>query len=102
MELLVTGRQIGADEAAAIGLANQIVAPDELIPKGLKVGRRIAANGPAAVRITKQAIVRGTALNLTAALPMETGIFGDCFATPGQKEGMRAFLEKRAPRFKGG
>ncbi|OGA54241.1 MAG: enoyl-CoA hydratase [Betaproteobacteria bacterium RIFCSPLOWO2_12_FULL_62_58] len=101
MELLVTGRQVKADEALAIGLVNQVVAAAEIMRKGLEIARLIASKGPLAARYTKEAVVRGADMDLAEALALESRLFGRCCATQDQKEGMRAFLEKRSPKFEG-
>lgn len=101
MELLVTGRQVKADEALAIGLVNQVVAAGNLMSRGLEMARLIASKGPLAVRYTKEAVVRGADMTLAPALALESRQFGRCCTTRDQKEGMRAFLEKRAPKFQG-
>ncbi|GAB4356477.1 MAG: short-chain-enoyl-CoA hydratase [Gammaproteobacteria bacterium] len=101
MELVTTGRQVKADEALRIGLANRVVAPEGLMEAALESARLIASRGPVAVRLAKEAIQRGQDLELDAALVLESEVFGLCFATEDQKEGMAAFLEKRAPEFKG-
>jgi enoyl-CoA hydratase len=92
---------VKAAEAAAMGLANQVCPASELRAKGLEMARLIAAKGPAAVRFAKQAVLRGSNLDLFAACAVETDLFAQAFGTRDQKEGMSAFLEKRAPRFTG-
>jgi enoyl-CoA hydratase len=101
MDLLVTGRLIKADEALRIGLVNQVVAPEQLRDKGLEIARSIAAKGPVAVRLTKQIVQRGQDLDLANACQQEAYAFGLTCATADQKEGMKAFLEKRPARFTG-
>jgi len=101
MDLLVTGRLIKADEALRIGLVNQVVAPEQLRDKGLEIARMIASKGPVAVRLTKQIVQRGQDLDLANACQQEAYAFGLTCATADQKEGMRAFLEKRPARFTG-
>ncbi|MBM3356394.1 MAG: enoyl-CoA hydratase/isomerase family protein [Betaproteobacteria bacterium] len=101
LELLCTGRQINAEEAAAIGVANRVVPAAGLRQTGLDMARVIAGMGPAAVRYTKEAVRRGAELGLAAALALESQYFGRCCATQDQKEGMKAFVEKRPPRFTG-
>jgi enoyl-CoA hydratase len=71
------------------------------MPEGLKLARAIAAKGPAAVRAVKQAVQRGRDLDLAAACALETELFAQAFATDDRREGMRAFLEKRPPKFTG-
>jgi len=100
MELLVTGRQIKAGEALAWGLVNHVYAPDELMEKAIEMARLITQKGPIAVRLTKQAVQRGQDMDLDNACILESQVFGLCFSSEDQKEGMSAFLEKRAPQFK--
>ena len=101
IELLVTGRMVKAEEALRIGLANQVVAPGQLLPTGLELARTIAAKGPVAVRLTKQIVQRGQDMDLANACQQEAFAFALTCATEDQKEGMRAFLEKRAAKFLG-
>jgi len=101
LELLTTARQLKAAEAVAIGLVNHVYPAAELKAKGLEMARSIAAKGPAAVRLAKQAVQRGANLDLYAACDLETDLFARAFGTQDRKEGMDAFLEKRPPRFKG-
>jgi enoyl-CoA hydratase len=101
MELLVTGRQVKAEEALRIGLVNHVVPGAELLAKGLEVARLIAQKGPVSVRLTKQLVQRGQDLDLDNAASMEALMFGLCCASDDQKEGMRAFLEKRPAKFAG-
>ncbi len=102
LELLTTARQVKADEALRIGLANHVHPAAELGVKGIEMARTIAAKGPVAVRLAKQAAQRGQDVDLANACALETGAFALAFATRDQKEGMRAFLEKRAAKFQGG
>lgn len=99
LELLFTGRQVQADEALRIGLAMQVFAADELLPKALEMARQIAAKGPVAVRLTKQLVQRGQDLDLDNACELESEVFGLLFSTRDKAEGMTAFLERRAARF---
>lgn len=101
LELLTTGRQVGADEALRIGLANHVYPAAELRAKGLELARTIASKGPVAVRLVKQAVQRGGNLDLYSACALETDLFARAFATQDQKEGMRAFLEKRPAKLVG-
>ena len=101
LELIASGRQVRADEALRIGLANHVYPPAELRTKGLELARAIATKGPAAVRLVKQAMQRGRDLDLYAACELEPELFAQAFATADQKEGMQAFLEKRPPQFTG-
>jgi len=101
MDLLVTGRIVKADEALRIGLVNQVVPAAELRDKGLETGRLIASKGPVAVRLTKQVVQRGQDMDLVNAAQQEAYVFGITCSTADQKEGMRAFLEKRPAKFEG-
>jgi enoyl-CoA hydratase len=101
LELVTTGRQVRADEALRIGLVNHVYPATELRSRGLEMARQIASKGPLAVRFAKEAAQRGQNLDLAAACALETNLFALACATADQKEGMRAFLEKRTPRFQG-
>ncbi|MDH2435222.1 enoyl-CoA hydratase-related protein [Pokkaliibacter sp. MBI-7] len=101
MELLLSGRMVDATEAVRIGLANHAYAAESLREEGMKLAQKIAANGPVAVRLTKELAHRGPQLDLTAACALESDLFALAFATEDQKEGMTAFLEKRPAAFKG-
>jgi enoyl-CoA hydratase len=101
MELLVTGRMAKAEEALRIGLVNQVVAAERLRDTGLEVARTIAAKGPVAVRLTKQIVQRGQDMDLENACQQEAYAFALTCATEDQKEGMKAFLEKRPAKFVG-
>jgi enoyl-CoA hydratase len=101
LELLTTARQVKADEALRIGLVNHVYAAAALRDQGLKMARTIATKGPVAVRLAKQAAQRGQDLDLANACVIESNAFALAFATADQKEGMRAFCEKRPPKFGG-
>jgi enoyl-CoA hydratase len=101
LELLTSARQVNAEEARAIGLANHVYPAAELLDRGLDLARSIAANGPIAVRIAKQCAHRGADLDLGNACVLETNSVALTFATADQKEGMAAFVGKRAAKFTG-
>ena len=101
LELVCTGRQVKADEALRIGLANHVVPHDKLHEEGLKLARMIAAKGPLAVKMAKHLVQRGQDIDLANANAMEADVFGYLCATEDRHEGMAAFLGKRAPAFKG-
>src|SRR5262249_2604819 len=101
LELLVCARQVKPPEALAIRLVNHVYGAAELLAKGMELARAIAAKGPVAVRIAKQAVHRGRELDLRAACRVESDLFAQAFATHDHTEGMRAFLEKRPARFTG-
>ncbi len=100
LELLTTARQVKAQEAAAIGLANQVCPAPELTAIGLEVARTIASKGPVAVRLAKQAVQGGANLDLFAACALESDLFAQAFASEDHKEGLTAFLEKRPAKFR--
>ena len=101
MELILTGRNLGAAEAEAAGLVTKVVAPDETLPAALELAARIAALPPVAVRAAKQAILRAAELPLSAGLDFERRAFFLLFASDDQTEGMAAFAEKRPPDWTG-
>ena len=82
-------------------LVNAVVAPDELLDKALEMANAIATKAQLAVRYSKEAINRGIETDIETGIDIETSLFGMCFATADQKEGMEAFLQKRKPEFKG-
>jgi enoyl-CoA hydratase len=102
LELILTGDIITAQEAAAIGLVNKVTAHEALMDEALKMAEKIAGNAPLAVRYSKMAVVQGLEeSDMDEAIDIEAEIFSKCFLTSDQKEGMKAFLEKRKPVFKG-
>jgi enoyl-CoA hydratase len=100
-ELLYTGRRVDAQEALRIGLVNAVYPADQLLERARELANRIAANGPLAVRLTKAAVRFGLEQGLEAGLTYERQVFAYAFTTEDQREGMRAFLEKRRPAFRG-
>ncbi|HHU54048.1 MAG TPA: enoyl-CoA hydratase [Clostridiaceae bacterium] len=94
-EILYTGRNIKADQALEIGLVSAVYPQEELMAQAEKMASIIAANAPIAVRYTKEAIDRGVQTDIDSAIAIEVDLFGACFDTADQKEGMNAFLEKR-------
>jgi enoyl-CoA hydratase len=101
MEILLTGRPMPAEEACRIGLVNEIVAPDRLLPRALELARQIAENGPLAVRSCKESVLRTSGLPLGEALRIENEYARRVFSSEDAIEGPRAFVEKRKPVFKG-
>lgn len=101
MQLVLAGEMISAEEAHRIGLVNEVVAPAELIPRAEAIAAKIIANAPLAVQYAMEAVNRGFDLSLADGLFLEATLFGVCCATEDKKEGMTAFLEKRAAQFKG-
>ena len=101
LELITTARQMKADEALRVGLVNHVYPAAELRERGLAAARAIAAKAPLAVRLAKEAARRGRGRDLESACALETNLFALACATADQKEGMRAFLEKRPAQFRG-
>ena len=94
-QLIYTARNIKADEALRIGLVNAVYPAEELMAAAEKMADTIAKNAPIAVRACKKAINEGLDVDMDAALVIEEKLFGSCFETADQAEGMGAFLEKR-------
>ncbi|KAB0578719.1 enoyl-CoA hydratase [Fusobacterium naviforme] len=97
-QLIYTAKNIRAEEALRIGLVNAVYPPEQLIPEAEKLAARIASNAPIAVRACKKAVNEGLEADMDAAIVLEEKLFGSCFGTHDQKEGMSAFLEKRKER----
>lgn len=100
-ELCYTGDMIGAEEALRIGLANAVVPHAELLNKAHETAKKIASKGPLAVAHAKRVLFRGADVPLQVACELEVQAFAACFASADQKEGMTAFLGKRAAAFTG-
>lgn len=100
MDLILTGRNLGAREALAAGLVSRIVPPTELLQIALETAQTIAAYNAPAVRLAKEAVNRAFETPLNEGILHERRLFQAAFATEGQKEGMYAFLAKRAPVFR--
>lgn len=92
-QLIYTAKNIKADEALRIGLVNAVYPLAELMPAAEKLAETIAKNAPIAVRACKKAINDGMQVDIDRAVTIEEGLFGSCFETADQKEGMGAFLE---------
>jgi enoyl-CoA hydratase len=101
IQLLTTAEMIDANEAYRVGLANKIVPAEELMNAAAEMMRAILANGPLAVALCIEAIDRGMEMSLDDAMVLEANHFGLLAATGDMTEGMKAFLEKRAPEFRG-
>ena len=100
-EYIMGGEQIDARRAYEIGLVNRVYPPDQLIPETKKFAAKLANLPGFALKMAKHAINFGYDLALDNAMRLETECCSQCFSTDDQKEGMKAFLEKRKPAFKG-
>lgn len=94
-QMIYTARNIKAEEAYRIGLVNAVYPQEELMAQAEKMAAGIAKNAPIAVRNCKKAINDGLDADMDQAIVIEEKLFGDCFESYDQKEGMAAFLEKR-------
>jgi enoyl-CoA hydratase len=101
LELILTGEMISAEEALRVGLVNLVVEPAELMATAEKIAHKIAANAPLAVKFSTEAIERGPQMALEEGLFLEATQSGLACATEDLREGTRAFIEKRPPRFQG-
>ena len=100
-EMIYTGKVIRADEALRIGLVNAVYEPEELMGKAMEMAAMMLKNAAIAIRLAKQSINEGYDLDANDAIALENKLFGQCFATKDQKEGMDAFLNKRPAAFTG-
>ena len=100
MEFLLCADQIPAARAFEMGLLNEVCRPADLMERALDYAHRITANGPFAVRKTKESALRGLATDMREAYRIESEISGEVFSSEDAKEGPRAFAEKRAPNWK--
>lgn len=100
-ELLFTGNIIDAAEACRIGLVNRVVTREQLLPACKEMAAAIASRGTVAVRLCKEAVNSGMEMDQARACQFEVDQFALCFTSDEQKEGMRAFLEKRPAKFQG-
>ncbi|MDP2871611.1 MAG: enoyl-CoA hydratase-related protein [Bacillota bacterium] len=100
-ELIFSAAPITGEEAHRIGLVDVLAGPGEHLTRALQLAGKIAGQAPLAVARAKEAIDRGADLPLAEALRLEAALFGRCFGSEDQREGMRAFLEKRKPTFHG-
>ncbi len=100
-ELIFTGRTITAQEAFEWGIVNAVFPPAELLERTLETAARISRNGSMAIASARQAVVKGLDLSKVDGFRLENDLFAGLFSTTDQKEGMRAFMEKRKAEFRG-
>jgi enoyl-CoA hydratase len=101
MQMILTGEMIGAQEAERIGLVNAVYPAAELRAKTLELANKIAEKSPVALEMAKTAVKNAARMGLREGLMQEVDLFALCFASADKEEGVRAFLEKRKPDFKG-
>jgi enoyl-CoA hydratase/carnithine racemase len=101
LQLILTGETISAQEAYRIGLVNEVVSAASLIDRAEAILKQIMANAPIAVKFSLEAANKGMETSQSEGLALEASYFGICAATEDKKEGTSAFLEKRAPKFRG-
>jgi enoyl-CoA hydratase len=101
MELILTGRFFDAQEALRIGLVTRVFPVEAYMQETMALARQIAEKSPIAVRVAKEAILRAFETGLSDGLDYERKLFYMLFATEDQKEGMKAFVEKRKPTYRG-
>lgn len=97
-ELIYSAKNMSAQDAYRIGLVNSVYPQEELMAAAEKLAGKIAKNAPIAVRMSKQMINDGLAMPIAEAVAMESNLFGDCFETHDQVEGMSCFLSKEKPK----
>jgi len=101
MELVLTGRRIGAEEAHRLGIVTRLASADGWLDAALELAEEVAERPPLAARLAKQAVLAAEETALTAGLDHERRLYELAMATEDRVEGMNAFLEKRKPEFRG-
>ena len=101
LEMLLSGEMVDAQEAYRIGLVNRVVPREKLLDESQALLRKMLANGPVSLRFTLDAVNAGLEMPLPEAQAHEATLFGLICTTEDMKEGTRAFLEKRPPKFQG-
>jgi enoyl-CoA hydratase len=101
MELILTGDFISAEEALRLGLVNHLYDPEELEAKTMELANKIAEMSPVALAMAKASVKNAARMNLREGLDSEVDLFAICFSSEDKEEGVKAFLEKRKPIFKG-
>ena len=101
LEMILTGEMIDAQESYRIGLVNKVVPATQLLDTCLELANNILRNGPLALKMALQAVNYGLNVDLETGMQIESNLFGLCFATQDREEGIKAFLGKRKPVFRG-
>lgn len=100
-ELIYTASNIKAQEALEIGLLNKVVEPEALMDEAMAMANKIVSNAPLAVAFAKEAINRGRQVDIDTAMTLESSMVSILFSSEDVHEGMKAFVEKRKPEYKG-
>ncbi len=100
-ELIFTGDMIDAREAERIGLVNRVVPPDRVVDEAVELAKKLAGKSPFILKLAKEAINTGMNMDIYSAIALENDLVTIAFTTEDKEEGMRAFMEKRKPEFKG-
>jgi len=101
MEVILNGRFLSAQEAFEAGLVTRVVAKEQFLAESIRLAHQIAQRPPIALKLAKEAVLKADEISLSEGLEYERKLFYSLFATEDQKEGMRAFLEKRKAAYKG-
>ena len=101
LEMILTGETIDAGEACRVGLVNKVVPPQELMPTVMSMAREMASKGSIALRYTKEAVYQGMDLTLEQGLRLEADLYLLIHTTKDRTEGIKAFRDKRVPKFEG-
>jgi enoyl-CoA hydratase/carnithine racemase len=101
MELVLTGRRFGAEDAQTMGLVNQVAPDGEWLEAAMALAQKVAEKPPIASRLAKQAVLVAEETALSPGLENERRLYELAMATEDRVEGMKAFLEKREPKFEG-
>lgn len=100
-ELVFTGKRVGGEEALRLGLVNHVTPEGQALNKALELAQQMLPKGPLALRFAKYAMDRGMELDIEAGLAVESGCYREILQSEDRVEGLRAFSEKREPRFVG-
>jgi enoyl-CoA hydratase len=101
MEMILSDRRIGAEEAKTLGLVSRVVPKEACVDESKKLAAEIATKSPVAIKLAKMAVNKAYEMGLSDGLDFERELFYLLFASEDAKEGMRAFMDKRKPNFKG-
>ena len=101
MDMVLSGRMLSAQEAKAAGLVSRVVPPEAYLTEAQKLAAEIATKSPVALQLAKEAVLQAFETTLAGGVHLERRLFYMAFASEDQKEGMKAFSEKRKPDFKG-